>query len=183
MQENINTQEQPANPIVPNAEKSSLGFFFTASTFKLSIMSICTFGIYELFWFYKNWVLIKERSGQNIMPFWRAFFAPIWAYSCFKHIKAAAGENHVPESLPIGRLAIAFFIINALWKLPDPFWLLAFLSFTVLIPANDVALKINKYLNPDFKNNEKFSGWNWAGVVLGGILLIFNIITSFMPDA
>jgi hypothetical protein len=39
---------------------------FTASTFKLVLMSLCTFGLYEVYWFYKNWVCIKKRTGENL---------------------------------------------------------------------------------------------------------------------
>jgi len=33
-------------------------YFFTPSTLKFVLMSVCTFGIYELYWFYKNWTLM-----------------------------------------------------------------------------------------------------------------------------
>jgi hypothetical protein len=145
-------------------------YYFTSSTLKLALMSICTGGLYELYWFYKNWVLIKKRTEQNIMPFWRAFFAPFWAYSCFKHIKTSADENNIEESLSIGILAFLYFVLQTLWRLPDPYWLVSFFSFTFLIPVNSAALKVNKRLLADFTNNEKFTGWNWAGLVFCGLL-------------
>lgn len=182
LEENANPYEPPESSVETNVEKNTEAYFFTTSTFKLAVMSICTFGIYELYWFYKNWVLIKERTGQNIMPFWRAFFAPLWAYSCFKHIKSSANENSVPESLSIGLLSIVYFVLQALWKLPDPYWLVSFFSFTLLIPANSVAININKHLISDFNNNEAFSGWNWVGVVLGGLLFLLSLIGTFMPE-
>jgi hypothetical protein len=172
MQENMNTNELKANE----------AYFFTASTLKLTLMSICTLGIYELYWFYKNWVQIKARSEPNIMPFWRAFFAPIWAYSCFKHFKTTANENDVQESLPIGFLAFAFFMLQVSVRLPDPFWLITFFSFLILIPANNVAIAVNKTLDVEFKNNEKFTGWNWVGLVLGGLVFILSIIGTFLPE-
>ena len=166
-------------------------YYFTTSTLKLALMSICTAGFYELYWFYKNWVLIKKRTGQNIMPFWRAFFAPLWAYSCFKHIKTSADENNIEESLPIGVLAFLYFIFQALWRLPDPYWLVSFFSFAFLIPVNSAALKVNRRLIADFTNNEKFSGWNWAGLVFVGLLfalLLFDMwerrsASELSPDA
>ena len=145
--------------------------YFTSSTLKLALMSICTAGLYELYWFYKNWVLIKKRTEQKIMPFWRAFFAPIWAYSCFKHIKTSADENNIGVSLPVGILALLYFLIQLLWRLPDPYWLVSFFSFVILIPINSTALKVNKRLSSDFTNNDKFTGWNWAAVVICGLLL------------
>ena len=180
--ENTNPYEPPKSSVRTDNATMLSPYFFTTSTLKLSLMSICTFGIYELYWFYKNWVLIKKRTRQNIMPFWRAFFAPIWAYSCFKHIKTSAGENNVQESLSIGLLAVVYFILQALWRLPDPFWLISFLSFALIIPANSVALNINNNLISDFKNNEEFSGWNWVGLVLGGTLFVLSLIGTFVPE-
>ena len=182
MQETVNPHDPPTSSVETDAVKNDRAYFFTTSTLKLALMSICTFGIYELYWFYKNWVLIRERTGQNIMPFWRASFAPLWAYSCFRHIKSSADENNIQESLSIGFLAFFYFIFQALWRLPDPFWLVSSFSFALLIPANSVALKVNKHLVSDFSNNERFSGWNWVGLVLGGLLFVLSLLGAFLPE-
>jgi len=180
--EDTNPYEPPKSQVDIGASSTVAPYFFTTSALKLTLMSICTFGLYELYWFYKNWVLIKVRTGTKIMPFWRAFFAPLWAYSCFRHIKNSAGENNIPESLSIGLLAIVYFIAQALWRLPDPFWLISLFSFALIIPANNVALKINNQLITDFQNNDQFSGWNWAAIVLGGLLFLLGIIGTFLPE-
>jgi hypothetical protein len=44
-----------------------------------------------------------------------------------------------------------------LWRLPDPFWIISFSSVVLLIPANNVALEVNKNLDSEFKNNENFT--------------------------
>ena len=49
--------------------------YFPVSLLKLVIMSTCTFGIYELYWFYRNWCFVRTREAPEIMPFWRAFFS------------------------------------------------------------------------------------------------------------
>ena len=181
-EQSVNPYEPPQSLVESSAEESTSTYFFSTSTFKLSVMSICTFGLYELYWFYKNWVLIKERTDQKIMPFWRAFFAPLWAYSCFNHIKSSANENDVPESLIIGLLAIVYFILQALWRIPDPYWVILFLSFLLIIPANSVASSVNEKLVSDFTNNRKFSAWNWLAVVLGGSLFLMSLLGTFMPE-
>ena len=175
------TKNPPKSSFEIGASTSVAPYFFTTSTLKLTLMSICTLGFYELYWFYKNWALIEERTGQNIMPFWRAFFAPFWAYSCFKHIKTSAGENNIQESLSIGFLAVVYFILHVSWKLPDPLWLITFFTFATIIPANSVALNVNNKLINDFKNNDEFSGWNWVGLVLGGLMLLLGLIGTFWP--
>jgi hypothetical protein len=182
MQESMNPNESLVSSVETDVRQSDKAHFFTTSTLKLALMSVCTFGIYELYWFYKNWVLIKERTGESIMPFWRAFFAPIWAYSCFKRMRESASENHTQGTLSIGFLAFAYFILQALWRLPDPYWLISFSSFTLLIPVNSVALRINNELCAGFSNNDKFTGWNWVGLVLGGLLFALSLIGTFLPE-
>jgi hypothetical protein len=55
--------------------------FFATLPVKFIAMSLCTFGLYEIYWSYKNWRIIRDRDGSKVMPFWRAFFYPIWHYS------------------------------------------------------------------------------------------------------
>ena len=181
-EETINANETPSLSGESDLESTPELYFFTTSTFKLAVMSLCTFGIYELFWFYMNWVLIKERTRQDMRPFWRAFFAPLWAYSCFSHIKNFADDNNMHESLPAAQLAIGYFIVHALWKLPDPYWFVTFFSFVLLIPANSAAENVNRSLISDFKNNDTFSVWNWVGIILGGLLFLLSLIGTFMPE-
>ncbi len=180
-------ENELANPYLPpksavqtEASTSSEAYFFAVSPIKLTLMSFCTFGLYELFWFYKNWVIIRERTGKNLLAFVRAFFAPIWAYSCFKHIKTSAINHNLEASISIGLLAVAYFILSVLWQLPDPYWLVSCFTFTCLLPANDLAIKLNAQLTPEFNNN-KFSAWNWVALVLGGSFFILAIIGTFMP--
>lgn len=159
----------------------SKAYFFSTSTLKLTLMSFCTPGLYRLLWFYKNWCFIKERTDDGIMPFWRSFFSNFWAYSCFKEIKNSATSNSITENSPIVLLAIMYFILQALWRLPDPYWLVSMLSFTVLIPVNRVALLINHRLVNNYVNNDKYSGWNWAALILGGFSLLGTIYYYLPP--
>lgn len=117
------------------------------------------------------------------MPFWRAHFAPIWAYSCFIEIKKSADEQGVKPLSNIGTLAVLYFILQVLWRLPDPYWLISFLSFMPMIPANSVAIAVVKKVAPNRGDNSVFSRWNWLGLVLGGMLFVAAIIGVFVPQA
>ena len=181
MQADINPYEPPQSAVANDVTSAASTIFFTASTLKLTVMSICTFGLYELYWFYKNWVQIKANTGTNIMPVWRAIFAPFWAHSCFKHVKTSANENDVAESLPITLLAAMYLITTVLTQSPDPYWLVSFLSFAFIIPVNSVAVKCNKKLLANFENNESFSTWNWVGFVIGGVLVLLTLVDAFLP--
>jgi hypothetical protein len=93
---------------------------FPVSLLKLAAMSIATSGIYELYWFYRNWKLIKQRDEIEIMPFWRAFFAPLFCYQCFADMTAQARSLGLQQSLSAAPLAMGWFFMTLLGKLPDP---------------------------------------------------------------
>lgn len=61
--------------------------FFPASLLKLGVLSVYTVGLYEIYWFYKNWQLIRARERSNDSPFLRAFFALFFCYSCFARMR------------------------------------------------------------------------------------------------
>ena len=72
----------------PEAHGSPEEFpFFPVPTHKFVVLSICTLGIYELYWAYKNWQRIRLASGETLDPFWRAFFAPFWGFSLFRRVR------------------------------------------------------------------------------------------------
>lgn len=176
-EENVDLPSQGASSAIEQQP-----YFFAPSTLKLVVMSVCTFGIYELYWFYRNWILIKEHTNQNMMPFWRAFFAPLWAYSCFEHIRLVSDKRGTAAPLSIGFLAVAYFVLQAMCRLPDPYWLISILSFAPIMPVNSVALAINQETVPQDQENSTFSTWNWVGVVGGGLFVVLAIIGAFLPE-
>jgi hypothetical protein len=154
---------------------------FPVSLLKLAAMSICTFGIYELYWFYKNWNLIKQRERSNILPFWRAFFAYFFCYQCFDEIREQARKLALPQLPPAGPLAAGWIITTLLWKLPDPYWLVSTFAFVFILPVQRAANRINLIVTPHHEVNQRFTGWNWVGIVLGAIWLVLGIIGTIVP--
>lgn len=150
--------------------------YFPVSSLKLIVMSVCTFGIYEVYWYYKNWSLIKEREKLNIAPFWRAFFAYFFCYALFKSIQATADSQKIKKSIAPGPLATGWIVITLLWKLPDPYWLITFFAVFFLLPVQMVVNEINLNANPKYDPNNKFTGWNIAGAVIGGLLFVLAVI-------
>lgn len=158
-------------------------YFFTASPAKLILMSVCTMGFYELYWFYKNWVLCAGRSEKKIRPIWRAVFAPIWVFSLFKIIKGEAEEYKVPQDFRPTLLGIVYIVLSCLMNLPDPYWLLSYLTVVPIVLANNMASAVNERIVPGFVENDRFSLKNWLALGLGGIVFVLILIGTFYPDA
>jgi ribosomal protein S1 len=42
--------------------------------------------------------------------------------------------------------------------------------------------KTKQNLDSEFKNNENFTGWNWVGLVMGGLLVLLGIMSMFLLE-
>jgi len=64
--------------------------FFAVSLVKLVVLSLCTLGVYQWYWFYQNWRLIKDWERLHISPFWRTFWGYFFCHACFTRIREHA---------------------------------------------------------------------------------------------
>ena len=42
--------------------------FFAVSILKFIVLSIFSLGVYDIYWFYKNWKLARAREDSDILP-------------------------------------------------------------------------------------------------------------------
>ncbi|MGE5650348.1 MAG: hypothetical protein ACM34A_09130 [Bacillota bacterium] len=156
--------------------------FFAVSLFKLALMSVCTAGFYELYWYYRNWQRIKQREGSRIMPFWRAFFSFFFCYQCIARIRDLGNARGMPMRAPAGLLAAGWIVTTMLWKLPDPYWWASSLAVIFLLPAQAHANRLNAAACPGHERNARLSAWNWLVVALGGSFTLLALIGTFVPE-
>ncbi|NOT66254.1 MAG: hypothetical protein HOP06_09565 [Methylotenera sp.] len=156
--------------------------FFAVSIPKLIVMSVCTFSLYDLYWFYKNWLSIKTRFSSDISPFWRAFFAFFYCYQCFSQINSFGQEENISGNFPASLLAIGWIVTMLMTHLPEPYFLVSTLAFIFVIPVQIYANKINNKIAPAHYKNSNFSKWNWGAIVIGGAINLLVILTLFIPN-
>jgi hypothetical protein len=138
----IQTTSAPEKPAIAG-RKEMRQAYFTAGAMKFSLMSLTTFGIYEPYWFYRNWRIIRDREQSQISPFWRACFAPIWTFSMGSRLTKEAKDQNIPLGLPVVALGVIYLLLNALWRLPDPYWLVTTLTFIPLLLFDFAARRLN----------------------------------------
>jgi len=165
----------------PGDEKA---VFFTASPLKFVVMSVFTLNFYPLYWFYRNFKVIKERDDNKSMPFWRAFFAPFWAFVCFREIAtAAAGGSYGQRTGAANGLGAAYFFLNAISRLPDPWGWLSLGAFLTFLPPNGWARAYNLTVEPDLPENSRFTAANIAWMIFGGLFWAAIVIGLTQPAA
>ncbi|HZX29994.1 MAG TPA: DUF4234 domain-containing protein [Rhodocyclaceae bacterium] len=169
-----------ANPFAPPAatvadvEQSSAEEtptpFFAVSTNKLLVMSICTLGLYQVYWFYKHWQHIRRREQSRLSPAPRALFSILFCYPCFRRIRNFDAPGLGKTKLAAGPLA-AGWIITTLLQLPDPYWLVSLFAPAFLVPVQALANRKNAAVSPDHDPNDRFSVGNWIFIAFGSVLL------------
>jgi hypothetical protein len=155
--------------------------FFGASGMKLSVLSLATLGLYQIFWFYKNWRRVKARSGRDISPFWRAFFSPLYCYAFATEVNSAAKSANLAPRVNPGLVAVTYAGLILLQRLPDPYWLVCLLSFVPLIPIARQIRAIHETIRPGFEPEARWNGWSYVTLAVGGILAGLAVIDIFAP--
>lgn len=155
--------------------------FFAVSISKLLVMSICSLGLYQVYWFYKNWSIIKARGQLDIFPAPRAIFAVFFCYQCFRHIRDFVPAATVKSSVAAGPLATAWIVATLAGRLPGLYWLISMLSVLFLVPVQSHINQVNAAVQPDHDRNDKFTAANWLVIVLGVIVLGLALVGSTVP--
>ena len=166
-------EDVDAMPSEPPTVGATPGYF-AASPLKFIAMSVCTFGIYELYWSYKNWRFIKDRDGLQIMPFWRAVFYPLWHYSLLTELNKTLNSRVLSNGVVRGVLAASVLLLNAMVRLPDPYWLLSMLTVLGFIPALLAMQDRRKSFHPS----------NLIAYLIGGPIFALGALSAigFLPN-
>lgn len=164
-----------------NLEEGTL--CFSVSTKKMVVMSLLTFGIYEIYWFYRNWRAIHLQEGKKLSPFWRAFFSVFWCYSLFKRILDSAVNKGLKTRNSPGVLTLCYIILVIITsKAPDPFDLIGIFSFIPVICVNNAARFNNFAVDPQYQEKQKLTTGEILFVILGIIIWVLNIVYYVFPE-
>ena len=177
-------QSLPDTPDFANAEhKPAVAEYFTVGTIKFALMSLTTFGLYEAYWFYRNWKVIRDREGSQIWPFWRGVFGVFWTFSLGKKLLIDAKERSIAIELPATKLGIVYFVVNSLYRLPGQYWLLSLLAFIAILPFETAARRLNGNGGLSEPTSGTYSGWIIAWLIFGSLFLLLAIVGSFIPES
>lgn len=159
-------------------DSKKIGYFYVSEQ-KLMVLSITTFGLYEFYWFYRNWKEIKDQNGEKISPILRAWFSPIFSYGLFKRILSSAKEQGYMKSYSPGLLVIIYFLFVVSGSLPDLLWIISFASFMPLIMVQEAINFTNEKTNSlAYRKGQGFSSGETLLAIIGIIIVLFSIIGS-----
>ena len=146
--------------------------FYSVSTTKLALLSLLTFGLYEIVWFYKNWSRVPDAS---LSAFWRAAFSIIFCYSFAERVNEEAEKLELAPK--VGAAPIALLVMTH--RLPDPYWLLSSFSFVPLLFVSGQIRAIHERMRPGCAYSTGWNGASIAAVVVGGVLTLLAVVGTF----
>jgi hypothetical protein len=171
---------EPAHPVSAEPALPAVAYHHVAPL-KFAILSVATLGLYDLFWFYKNWKYVRQRDQSGIRPFWRALFSPIWCYALARDV--AARSNRLSPTFA-GVVALFYVALVLASRLPDPWWLLTFATFIPLLAVVREIGTINRELGVRSAYYARFGPGSILACLLGmpfvawSVLLSINLLPS-----
>lgn len=190
------SSSQPMSAPLPPDLRSGLlqatdkPMYFAPGTFKLAAMSLATFGLYTMYWFWRNWQAIQRESGQDLWPWARAVFCPLWCFSCFAQLADLVRGRRRELAFPVALLGIVFLVLNLAGRLDNAASLLAFLSFVPLLPVNALLRQYHRDERIDSTRLDRLTIWHVLILLAGGMLLLMLLaviilgeVTITLPEA
>jgi hypothetical protein len=156
--------------------------FFAVSIGKLVLMSICTFGLYQIYWAWQNWQRVKERGEPLIWPIPRAIFGVFFCYPLFVRIRDYSHPSVERPPPAAGPLAAVWIVLQFASRLPDPYWFVTLFSFVCLLPFQAHVNRVNEAVAPGHDPNSRLTGWNWFGLVVGSVFIMLAIVGLLVPE-
>ena len=182
-------------PSVPEAKLAPL--FYVVAPRKFTILFLVTFGLYQVYWFYKNWSLFKSRIpsasafGTTIWPVPRAVFSVFFVHALFKTIKQHAPDK--PAVAAWGESSHATFVVflillsTLLSRLADHFngnvWL-NLLGILVVVPLMHALRNAQDMINiacddPQGAANAALTWANYLWIVIGALFWMTVVLGMF----
>jgi hypothetical protein len=149
---------------------------------KLVVMSVVTLGLYEVWWFYRNWKLRNELRDRGVLAPLRAILSGIFAYSLFQDVGEEARRVDVSPGWSAALLWIAFLLLSATSGLPDPLWLVSFLNVVPLCVVQRTINEANARSPHPAPLNDRYSTLNRVGIGVGILCLILVLLGLFLPE-
>lgn len=147
--------------------------YYVCEPKELAALSFVTFGIYNIYFYYKNFELNDGEDHFNLMNVIKSVLYPYFSYSLLEH-------NINNTSLLSSKVvfSIQLLVVVGAILFPSLFDLMAFFAFLPLILVNNL-LKLKFECTGDEVSTFQLSGRYWyftlVGLVLVGTIFIYRV--------
>lgn len=156
---------------------------YAVSVRKFVLLTISTLCIYIYFWAYKNFRWLEMRSGTKRHSIICSIFLTLTLFSLVQQVNEIAKEHGLNKELPAMVLAVLFFVLNILSRLPDPYGNITFLSPFILLLIQLRVNAINRAVTPNRPVDDHLGVFHWLFIVpMVSLIVIFLLIGVLAPE-
>lgn len=179
--------------------EASQAFYIVGKT-KFACLFFLTLGIYQFYWYYKNWSNYKQycmwESGpdDDIWPFPRALFTIFFVHRLLYRVSEFAESKMRNISFSVDSIATPIVLLIILMNVMDRLAAKSIgspytdiIGLLVLVPLFYFTNIARKFINEacgdgEGKSNEDFTWANWVWMMLGAIFWTLVAVGLFLPE-
>ena len=166
--------------------------FYVVAPRKFYLLSVMTFNLYFVYWFYRSWRLVKQRSGESMLPVMRGLFFIFFTHSLFTavdlKIKSLGKDfswNPTTTATIVVILAITTNIVDRLsaQNIGSPLTDFVGIALVPIVPL--FLLKAQEAINiacedPNGASNGQLTLANWTWMVIGGLIWVLFLFGFYL---
>lgn len=168
--------------------------FYVVGAAKFVVLYLATLGTYALYWFYRNWRLNKEATGEDMWPVARAIFSIFFIHALFRRVEQrldAAGRrldwNPEAQATLLVVLLVVSNVLDRVSARIETAGVLDVLSLVLLLPLAVVFLKAQAAINlacgdAAGDGNRRLTAANYLWIAIGGVLWVLILVGTFFAD-
>lgn len=170
-----NMLEVSPSPVVPAKAEAP---FYSMSAPKLAVMLVCTSGVYQVYWFYKQWACVKRRERTNIRPVMRALFPVLFALGLGSKLDEEEQRVGTAAGVALQDFMGAWLMVSlALNFAVNPYSLLLGLVSFVPLPLVQARInRLNAAVTGEAVPATNFSAWSLLIIVPGAVFMILALV-------
>ena len=149
---------------------------FSVPSEKLVLMSVCTYGFYCWYWFFRNWSGVRDIRRKNFSPLVRTWLFPFYNSNLFEEIKKIAQEREIQVKWSSSVLSYGFLLFLVGWYFPYMLFVSIFVG-VILLPANNTCEQVNEAKGFD-ESTEGFDRNDWVIIFVGGLIVIISFLNA-----
>jgi hypothetical protein len=187
-------EAQSDNPYAPpathvaDAPKPAAAAFYVVALRKFWVLMLITYGVYSIYWFYKNWALQRAQAFESIWPVPRAIFSIFFTFSLLDRVGTALRKRGLSDKFGANTIATVYIVSTLVSSVCDRLSYRGIaVPYTLLVPILMLPLiawalaraqiVINRACGDDAGDtNASFTGWNWFWIVLGAAWWVLILV-------
>lgn len=154
--------------------EQTVGSYYAMSVTKLWIMSILTFGLYDLAFFYRHWRHLRDHHGRPLSPFWRTIFSSFMYFGLNAQVSEVARLYQVSVSSILGIAPFLYFGVHVVSRMSESSFAEASAAFDVLafvvVPFGTYSLTLTQSAVNRILEKERYTGAVNSKATVGSVI-------------